>query len=160
MFDKYRIKFEEDGTIKIKNHIFGVDILDMKPISRKKFKIYISGCISKDIKRNLDWQIKFVGYEMFLRRFFPNAIFFNPGNEIPGAKLKPGYKVPSLEKWQYNTVMRRDLENLMKCDAIAFIPDWKESQGAICEKGVAKCLGISSIYLPKIPILNSWLRKK
>lgn len=116
------------------------------------YRIYISGMISQDIIEGRDWKKKFLAYEELLRRMFPQASFFNSAREVAGADMFPDHWVPDLERWQYRTVMTRDLNELCKCDIIAFIPDWRKSNGAQCEKEVAKCLGIKQIYLPEILI--------
>lgn len=153
--ERYKVNFK--NTIKIYKSRFGQDIFNVQRITNFRVKIYISGAISSDIARNRDWQTKFIAYENFLKCFFPNAIFINPGRLAPGSSLEPidEYVEPSMMKnWQYRTVMKRDLTNLMDCDYIAFIPDWKKSRGAKCEREVAKCLGLREVYLPKIPILK------
>lgn len=116
------------------------------------YRIYISGMISQDIIEGRDWKKKFLKYEELLQKMFPQASFFNSAREVAGADMRPDHWVADLERWQYRTVMTRDLNELCKCDIIAFIPDWKKSNGAQCEKEVAKCLGIKQIYLPEILI--------
>lgn len=152
----YKIK-KNWKCIKIYNSIFGKEIFFLPKISGLNLRIYISGAITSDIVMNRDWQTKFIAYENFLKCFFPNAIFVNPGKLTPGSYLEPidEHIHPSaIKDWQYRTVMKRDLTNLMDCDYIAFIPDWKKSRGAKCEREVAKCLGLKEVYLPKIPILK------
>lgn len=152
----YKIK-KNWKYIKIYNSIFGKEIFFLPKISGLKLRIYISGAITSDIVMNRDWQTKFIAYENFLKCLFPNAIFVNPGKLTPGSHLEPidEHIHPSaINDWQYRTVMKRDLTSLMDCDYIAFIPDWKKSRGAKCEREVAKCLRLKEVYLPKIPILK------
>lgn len=125
-------------------------------IDYSDMKIYISGSITKDQKSGKDWKGKFLKYQELLLKLFPNATFFNSANEISACDIFPKDKKDlmglTLEDWQYRTVMMRDISELMKCDAIAFIPDWKYSQGAKCEMEVATCLKMKKIFLPKISL--------
>ena len=109
------------------------------------YRIYMSGMITEDIRNGRDWKKKFLKYQELVQKMFPQASFFNSASEVAGY-------VENREKWQYRTVMTRDLNELCKCDIICFMPDWRESNGAKCEKEVAKCLGIKQIYLPEILI--------
>lgn len=44
--------------------------------------------------------------------------------------------------WTYEQCMRRDLEELMRCDAIFMLPGWAASRGASVEFQVAGVLGL------------------
>lgn len=116
------------------------------------YRIYMSGMITEDIRQGRDWKKKFLKYQELLQRMYPQASFFNSASEVAGYDMIPDHWVKDLEKWQYRTVMTRDLNELCKCDIIAFMPDWRKSNGAKCEKEVAKCLGIKQIYLPEMII--------
>lgn len=156
--NKYKVIMK--NYIKIRKSIFGTNICDVEPIVKSKLKIYISGAITRDQEAGRDWKSKFLAYEIFLKRFFPNAIFVNPARMTPGKKLKPEHWVRDLKLWQYREVMKRDIKVLMNCDMIAFLPDWKDSTGALTEGAVATCLDLDQVYLPKIPTLNYLSRKK
>jgi len=43
--------------------------------------------------------------------------------------------------------MKRDLDALQQCDAIALLPGWESSKGARAEKAVAEWLGLEVMYL-------------
>lgn len=43
--------------------------------------------------------------------------------------------------------MKRDLDALQQCDAIALLPGWENSKGARAEKAVAEWLGLEVMYL-------------
>lgn len=43
--------------------------------------------------------------------------------------------------------MKRDLDALQQCDAIALLPEWESSKGARAEKAVAEWLGLEVMYL-------------
>lgn len=43
--------------------------------------------------------------------------------------------------------MRRDIQELVTCDAIALLPNWIYSRGAKLEKHIADALGMEAIYL-------------
>ena len=124
------------------------NIIPMDPMI--SYKIYISGSITTEMLAGRDWQKKFIECEEFLQKLFPQATFFNPGRETPGAELVPDHWVEDLEKWQYRTVMTRDLTALMSCDIVAFMPCWEKSKGARCEREVARCLGLKEILLQGI----------
>jgi hypothetical protein len=47
----------------------------------------------------------------------------------------------------WNTAMRKSIMILCKCDAIALLPDWHESKGAVLENTIAKQLELESLTL-------------
>lgn len=51
------------------------------------------------------------------------------------------------EAMPFSTYMRRDIEALLKVDAISFLPGWENSQGANIEKIVGEALGLK-MYFP------------
>lgn len=51
----------------------------------------------------------------------------------------------------YFCYMISDLWNLMFCDAIYMLPNWKESRGARIENAFAKLLGLKIIYQKNLP---------
>lgn len=46
--------------------------------------------------------------------------------------------------------MRRDIKALCDCDAIAFLPGYQKSRGAMAEKFVAQTLGLHTILLVEL----------
>lgn len=44
--------------------------------------------------------------------------------------------------------MRADIAELVKCEAIAMLPRWQQSRGAILEHHIATQLGLRVIHLP------------
>lgn len=45
-------------------------------------------------------------------------------------------------------IVKRDIEELCSCHAIAMIPRWEKSSGARAEWAVAQWLGLENVYLP------------
>ena len=66
-----------------------------------------------------------------------NPAEVNPESEILGGNL------PTDELWR--VCMKRDLPQLLGCDAIAVLPGWEKSRGARLEVYVAVALGMSVI---------------
>ena len=50
--------------------------------------------------------------------------------------------------WQ--SYMKEDIKALMNCDAIAMLPNFNESKGALIELNLAKSLGFEIIYLKEL----------
>lgn len=48
----------------------------------------------------------------------------------------------------YREMMRRDIAELVQCDAIALLPYWDQSPGATTEHGVAVACGLAVIEIP------------
>ncbi len=60
----------------------------------------------------------------------------------PGATvLLPHWFVPAGADWQH--AMRSCIETLVKCDAVALLPGWRDSHGARTEAGIAQMLGMA-----------------
>lgn len=47
----------------------------------------------------------------------------------------------------WGSYMKEDIKALMDCDAIAMLPNYEESKGALIELNLAKSLGFEIIYL-------------
>lgn len=52
--------------------------------------------------------------------------------------------------------MRRDIEVLLGCDLILFLPGWKHSKGAQGEKYVADLVGIDELVLADVDLWRTW----
>lgn len=52
------------------------------------------------------------------------------------------------KSWQ--SYMKEDIRALMECDAIAMLPNYKSSKGALIELNLAKSLGFEIIYLKEL----------
>lgn len=100
-------------------------------------KIYISGPMSK----------------------YPNQNYY-AFNDAEVQLAAAGYEVINPARHPYDPEMvwsdylKLDLQDLLQADAVATLPDWKESRGASLEVHVAHALGMS--VLP----LHMWLAAK
>jgi len=52
------------------------------------------------------------------------------------------------KSWQ--SYMKEDIKALMNCDAIAMLPNFNKSKGALIELNLAKSLGFEIIYLKEL----------
>jgi hypothetical protein len=50
------------------------------------------------------------------------------------------------EGWRWEDYMRSTLRMLLDCDAVAFLPGWHDSRGALLEMSVAADLGMERRY--------------
>src|SRR4051812_29448057 len=63
---------------------------------------------------------------------------------------RPGFVVenpatnPKCDSWA--GYMRLSLAQLLTCDAVALLPDWMQSRGAVLEVQVAKALGMPVLF--------------
>lgn len=87
--------------------------------------IYLAGKISEDP----NYKIKFLEKENVLVALGYQQVY-NPARIEERAELG------------WSDYMKIGIENLMKCDEVAFLEDWRESRGAIMEYDIAKRLGI------------------
>ena len=76
-----------------------------------------------------------------------HADFNYPAFNAEAARLRAlGYRVenpaenPAQDTWQ--AYMRQALAQMLKCDAVALLPGWMGSRGALIENGLAVSLGI------------------
>lgn len=95
-------------------------------------RIYISGKIS-DLSVD-EYSKRFIEAEMKLVEFGYQVI--NP--------VKIGEKLPENSEW--SDYMRADIIELMKCDVIYMLSNWKESKGAKIEQRIARELGLRMMY--------------
>jgi hypothetical protein len=56
------------------------------------------------------------------------------------------------KSWQ--SYMKEDISEMMKCDAIYMLQGWKSSKGAKIEYELAKALGFTIYHEPIFPIFN------
>ena len=47
----------------------------------------------------------------------------------------------------WESYMKEDIKALLECDAIAMLPNYNDSKGALIELNLAKSLGLEIIYL-------------
>ena len=92
-------------------------------------RLYLSGAISKQP----DFKEYFKTYEDELRRRGFNDIF-NPAS----IDCILGKDTRSL----WSAYMRYDIEQLMRCDVLVFLPNWRKSKGAKIEINLCKKIGI------------------
>lgn len=53
---------------------------------------------------------------------------------------------------QFHRCMKRDIEALLDCDAVAFLPGWEHSRGANVEFQVAKAIGLDLYKVDGSPL--------
>jgi hypothetical protein len=70
---------------------------------------------------------------------------FNPAQMDRDAGFDPSTTVVS--KKFLRDALRRDLSAICECDAIAMLPGWEKSGGAMVEWNLARHLGLKIIYL-------------
>ena len=68
-----------------------------------------------------------------------------PGREI----INPAHYMKFYRElgYNYNQIMKHDIEMLMACDVIVMLPNWKESKGAQVEHYVADACGLQILYI-------------
>ena len=89
-------------------------------------KIYIAGKITGD----LNYKAKFDGAAALLHELGYNVI--NP--------VEICWDIPEDSNWE--VYMRRCISELMKCDGVYFLSDWKQSKGARLERMLCVMLDI------------------
>ena len=89
-------------------------------------KIYISGKISG------------LPFTEVVKKFADAEARIKKTQNTPINPLKNG--VPVAAEWIKH--MERDIELLMKCDAILLLPDWHKSHGARIEKAIAEGMNL------------------
>ena len=92
----------------------------------KPLRIYIAGPMTGLPELNFP---AFNAEAQFLRSLGFDVV--NP------AEINPDHAMP------WNECMRRDIAELVKCDAIRLLPGWESSKGATLEHHIAERLGMS-----------------
>lgn len=102
--------------------------------SDQKEKIYIAGPMS--------------GYEEHNKDSFLKAerLLIKKGYEVISPRLISEEVREKVESPGFEDYMRRDLEQLIKCDIIYLLEGWGKSKGAWLEYQVAKGLGMSIMF--------------
>lgn len=52
-----------------------------------------------------------------------------------------------VDGWEWTDYIRADLAELVTCEAIAFLPGWRHSRGALLEAHVARELDMTAMFL-------------
>lgn len=60
--------------------------------------------------------------------------------------------------FSFEQAIRRDISEVTLCDALALLPGWEHSQGALIEKQVAEWCGIDILYLELVD--GEWLLQR
>lgn len=102
-------------------------------------RIYISGSITKDIENA---PRKFEEAEQIVRSLFPDYEIVNP------------MKLPHEPHSTWEQFMALDIQELLKCNIIWMLEDWKESQGARLEYEMASRVGMTMIEAKGIKIIE------
>ena len=101
-------------------------------------KVFLSGKIEGDP----DYIQKFENWERFLKKvLYPGCIVLNP--------TKYSWVISQYGIKEYYWMVIKDL---CKCDAIAFMPDYFKSDGAMIELSIARYLNIEIIFLENIKL--------
>ncbi|MBQ7181078.1 MAG: DUF4406 domain-containing protein [Bacteroidaceae bacterium] len=104
-------------------------------------RVYISGKISEEVLSDATRE-KFAGAERELRGW--DFEVFNPTTSGLGLRAEELAKENGTDF--YTEIMRLDLDELRRCDAIYLLRDWADSPGAKVEKAEAERLGLAIWY--------------
>lgn len=55
---------------------------------------------------------------------------------------------------EYEVFLRRSLKAMLDCEAIALLPGWRDSRGALLEFEVARALGMHVVTIPNAGAAN------
>lgn len=106
-----------------------------------KKNYYISGPITRLIKKNKDYKKAFAQAEAFLRENAWYLEIFNP--VVLSERLET---IHGKDNLTYQDYMIKDIECLLLCDCIYMLRGWQFSKGARFERKIAKFCGIKVIY--------------
>lgn len=114
----------------------------MTNTSESYYSIYLSGKITGDP----NYKEKFGIAANILRHIYPAAKVFNPAFEF--AEIAEKLKAAGVdEKTGHDILVEICLKTLREYEAIAFMPDWAQSAGAIAELDAAFKRGMKPIRL-------------
>ena len=71
-------------------------------------------------------------------------------NKYPDIEQWPGFatgNVDNCPKFDLQTCLRWDFQNVMECDAIAMLPGWRGSSGARDERRIAERIGLKVYHV-------------
>ncbi|MBQ6577500.1 MAG: DUF4406 domain-containing protein [Bacteroidales bacterium] len=108
------------------------------------YSIYLSGKITGDP----DYREKFAIVAKVLRVKFPGKTVFNPAHEYLEIAEKLDKSGASDEE-AHDILVDMCIRTLKECDAIALMPDWTDSRGAIAEVDAAIREGLKFIFVEK-----------
>ena len=106
------------------------------------YSIYLSGKITGD-PNYLD---KFNAVAHVLRTKYSKAVVFNPAHEFQGIAEKLS-KSGASEEEAHDILVDMCIRMLKDCEAIAIMPDWKSSKGAIAEMDAALRKGMKILWV-------------
>lgn len=121
-------------------------------------RIYISGKIGEEeLSSATIWKFRDAESALLDLRFAP----FNPCCDIWQRQLRKGYEAErkllgALALDYYTYVLREDIRELSRYDAICLLPDWRQSKGARAELAFAKATGKKIYELNEYGTLIEW----
>ncbi|MCX8018914.1 MAG: DUF4406 domain-containing protein [Chitinophagaceae bacterium] len=98
-------------------------------MKQKRLKIYLSGRVTGDAREDVELKFGKAEEQLALK-----------GYEV----INPTKRVHADEKW--DLAMRQCIADMMQCDALLMLPDWKTSRGATIEHKLAEWLNIPIYY--------------
>ena len=87
------------------------------------------------MKNVIDHEQAFKNAEIKLNNLFPGMTILNP------CDFKMDKTNPSYEDY-----IKRDIYELIECDAIYMLKNWEQSNGSFCEWVIAKTIGLKILY--------------
>lgn len=118
-------------------------------------RVYLSGPISTLVAGVSHEELKdrFGSLQLWLGRNYGNWEVVNPlqvaaceTKDCNGSRRAKGEKVPMFYDHSWFCYLKHDLIEMLKCDAICFLPGYEDSPGAQLEKDVAFRVGLSPYY--------------
>lgn len=112
----------------------GVGTDDRPVLPAKPYRVYLAGPMRGCILHNFPafdeaaGRLRVRGWTVISPADLDRAIGYDPNTDPSEAMI--------------NEMMRRDIAELVRCDAIALLPNWQGSQGATCELAAARGCGL------------------
>jgi hypothetical protein len=115
----------------------------LKGVYMTQLDIYIAGPMRGYPNHNFD---AFMDADKKLRRKWSSAVgtIYNPAQMDLDEGFDPSQTEDS--KQHLKECMTRDLNAILKCDAIYMLPGWEKSEGAKVEHALAVYLGLKIFY--------------